>query len=324
MLIRIFTQNTRGLLLTYPFVAFGVLYLFTIAFPTHSPIVSAQYASEYWIPNWLHHTTSVVFLGGLMISLISWQLNLLFNNHELYFQPSYLVGLLSAIILSVVFARFPQWSWLMNQLLLAVGFNWTIQIFRQKRVFSAVFIGQLLVSTAICIYPQNTGLLLMIPAALMVNRPFDLKENAMAWVAAFTPFGYWLAWSYYYNQLDYWHFWSTFSTSFPFSKYLVSPLFWFSIVVSIFSLFSLFQKENRQTTKTQQAKNTLLILAMTTLISMVIAIMTQQPYTLFNFAIPFILISGYYWTHYRVSLLAPFLFYSWIIGLLLFAFNLIQ
>ena len=323
MLIRIFTQNTRGLLLTYPFISFGLLYLFTMVFPSHQGNFSPLYASEYWISEWMLTPSIVIFFGGIVISLISWQLNVLFNNHELYFQPSYLVGLLSSIVFAVLFARCPQWSWLISQLLIAIGFNWTIQIFRQKRVFSSIFLGQLFIGASTCIFPQHIALVLMIPIALLVNRPFDLKENIVAGIAAFIPLGYWLAWGYYYDQLSYWYGWATKSTDFPFSKYLISPLFWFTVVVFLFALLSLFQKENRQTTKTQQAKNTLFILTTTYSFSLLIAILAHQPFTLLNFSIPLILIAGYYWTHYRVSLLAPFLFYTWLIAFLLFGFNLI-
>jgi uncharacterized membrane protein len=155
------------------------------------------------------------------------------------------------------------------------------------------------------------------------SRPFDLKENLLAGIAAFIPLAYWLAWSYYYNQLSYWFGWAARSNDFPFSKYLTSPLFWFSLVVFLFAIFSLFQKENRQTTKTQQAKNTLFILTATCCISLLTAVLAHQPFTILNFSIPFILIAGYYWTHYRVSLLAPFLFYTWLIIFLLFGLNLI-
>jgi hypothetical protein len=40
--------------------------------------------------------------------------------------------------------------------------------------------------------------------------------------------------------------------------------------------------------------------------------------------IPYIMICGYYWTHYRVSLLSPIIFYSWLLIFILFGIHLIH
>ena len=90
------------------------------------------------------------------------------------------------------------------------------------------------------------------------------------------------------------------------------------------ALVGIFKKENRQTNKTQQAKNTLLIFLFSSILSGVICWSIQEPFTFYNFNLPFIVIVGYYWTHYRVSLMAPFLFYFWLLMYFLFAFEVIQ
>ena len=323
MLLRIFTQNNRGLSIAFPVIAFGIM-TFLFGFWPSSSSHSLTYASDYLFENFFESPLVKILLGGSVISIISWLLNNTFNNNELYFQPSYFIGILCVIILPFSFYHLQQWSWLISQFFIACGLQFGIQIFKQKRVFAFVFLAQIMFGTAMCLFPQNMGIMLMIPCTLLINRPANAKEILLSLFSFFFPLLYWISYAYLNNIENEWYFFCSLSQPLNGAKWFESIAFWMTILSLLLSITSLFKKENRQTTKTQQAKSTLIILFICVLIGFIVCVIIKEPFTAFNMCIPYIMICGYYWTHYRVSLLSPIIFYSWLLIFILFGIHLIH
>jgi len=323
MLLRYFTQNNRGLLFFYPIII-GLLSTALIYFLPSITHSSPLYASGYIFETQESSIWIFILVTVITATIFAGVVNKAFNSSELYFQPSFLVGFLSSIVFTISCIKIHSFSWSVAQLFLAFALFFSLQIQNQKRIYPSLFLAQISVGISICIFPQNIGFGLALTTTLLMNRSFSIKELLFSLFTIIIPLLYWLSYSFITDQLSDWFFWSKTPTTFPVNSLFSSIVFWVCSVCLLSSLVGIFKKENRQTNKTQQAKNTLLIFLFSSILSSLICWITHEPFTLYNFSLPFILIVGYYWTHYRVSLMAPFLFYLWIITHFLFAFEVIH
>ena len=323
MILRYFTQNHRGLLFFFP-VLIGLLSISLTYFLPPHPILTPQYASEYLFHFSPYSAWTYTFILFIIVTVCAAIVNAAFNNSELYFQPSFLVGFLSAVIFTISSFKLQSLSWVIAQLCLTLSLFFSLQIQNQKRIYPALFSAQIFIGISICIYPQNIGFAIALNTILLTNRSFSLKESLFSIIILMIPLIYWLSFCYLNDRMEEWFFWSKTHHAQPLQSIFSSMLFWISSVCLMSALVGIFKKENRQTNKTQQAKNTLLIFLFSSILSGVICWSIQEPFTFYNFNLPFIVIVGYYWTHYRVSLMAPFLFYFWLLMYFLFAFEVIQ
>jgi hypothetical protein len=323
MLLRLFTQNNRGLLLVYPLISVLVM-LLQWKLDETSPQTVVLYASDYIFNTGQNFGFLTFSLGILITACIAWLMNSAFNNSELYFQPSYLIGFLATLVFAVGFYKHPSLNCILSQLFLTIGLYFSLRIQNQKRIYSSVFLAQLSVGISICLFPQNIGFFIAIPMILILNRSFSFKELFFGIVISIIPLIYWISYSYLTNQMNDWFFWMHKKHDGETMNFLSSLFFWICSLSLGVSVLSIFKKESRQTNKTQQAKNTILLFLTSSLVSWAICYLIREPFTLYNFSLPFVMVAGYYWTHYRVSLLAPFVFYSWLLFLILFAFNFIH
>ncbi len=323
MILRIFTQNNRGLLFSYPlFTLILILCLY------HQMDVNSKssviYASDYIFRSIQNNILAKLSFCTLCVSILGWVVNSSFNISELYHQPSYLVGLISILFYSIISIVYPNANWIFSQVFLVIGLFHCLKISNQKRAYIPIFIAQISIGISICLYPQNIGYALWISLILMFNRNPNIKEHLLSISSIGIPLLYWWSYSYITDQTEFWYFWNPVRTHFSFLSLFQSFTFWSHIIIVIIAAFSLFKRENRQTNRTQQAKNCLLTLLLSGICGALACIIIDQPFSIYNLALPFIMLVGYHWTHYRVSLVAPLFFYSWMVIIILFGLNVIS
>lgn len=302
MILRTLTQNSALLLLTYPLTIFVILLCGWNEMIWHWAESNTQFP---WNLGWGILLSLGVFINAFLI-------NNLYNNNELYVQPSYLTGWIYCLGSSIAMVQFPNLQFWIGEFFFILSCYFSFQIFRQKRVFHLILLSALFGGIACLFHAIYLFIPIFILIGVNLTRPFSLKETALFIVGFFIPWIYFNA--YHFSSQDHVYWTPNFKLALQDSKPIhLQFQFWLYIVILLLSILGVLHKDDRQTNKTQQSKNLILLLVFSASITMLTWSIWNSPQQMPFFTAPWLLIWGHYWTHYRTSLLAPIFFYLWLI-----------
>jgi hypothetical protein len=302
MILRSFTQNSPLLPVVYPLV------IVLIILSGHQEL-------------WLHaKSTSLAWMSPLsiyfcFISILTFNAiltNQIYNRSELYHSPVFLTGLIYAIFSSIACVQTGNLMILIAQTFFIIGTHFSFSIFRQKKIAHFLFLAALFMGLATLIDEQYFTFILFLFFLALWNRPFSVKDITLVIIGFFTPMMYWNLWIWLTQH-------STDSSSFwPFHQVvntdtLPSPslTFTFTLIASVvLAVISLSHKEDRQSNKTVQSKQYLILFLTLSILANAVDYSLNQHFSIHDIVtLAPIFLLAQYWTHYRTSLLAPFVFY---------------
>jgi hypothetical protein len=280
---------------------------------------------ELWQNSAVYGMGPVMLISSsiLLICFNALLINLIYNRSELYHSPVYLTGLIYCILISVTTVQAGNITSLFAQTTLLIALYFAFSIFRQKKIAHYLFIASLFMGLSSLLDNYNTSFILLMLFLAIWNRPFSYKDVVLVFFGFITPLVYWFFWGWFHqNSMDFllWsnnqffhNQWSQ-TISLPFILTLI-----FSMALAVLSLS---HKEDRQSNKTGQSKQYIVLL----LIIAILAIGAQylldhQLKTQNVVSVAPIFLLSHYWTHYRTSLLSPFVFYIFLIVLVIEYFH---
>jgi hypothetical protein len=298
VILRTLTQNSGFLIGLYPITAAVMILCGWGEISCNWNLVNPNHA---WGESWLFLFWALVVFNSMMI-------NTVYNDNELFAQPSYLMGWIYSFFASIALVHFPQLEFWLGQSACILAFVFAFKVFRQKRAHHLILLSGLAAGLAFLLDTHTFIYPIVFLVAFNLSRPFSLRELGLLSVGFVLPGAYYWAFLFQYNLLDGWNF-SLQSTLTSGESLLHQWQFWIWILAVLLGLWGLMQKDDRQTNKTQHSKNFILLLVLlSSLYFIVISIFFHPNFILLPF-LPWILLVGHYWTHYRTSLLAPFIFY---------------
>ncbi|MEN9334778.1 MAG: hypothetical protein RLY35_1958 [Bacteroidota bacterium] len=302
MILRSFTQNSPLLPFTYPIVILLIL------------LSGYQELSEHAlnIPFVPLSPIALITAFSLLLSFNALLINSIYNRSELYHSPVYLTGLVYALFSSVIAVQTGNLKLVIAQSFALVALYFAFSIFRQKKIAHYLFLSSLFLGISILLDWHNFALVILLIVLSFWNRSFAIKDILLVIAGFITPTIYWILYHWLNlsstSLLDFWNLNPV--SSLPHS---VSPPLTFLIIFLIsivLALISLSHKEDRQSNKTVQSKQYLIMLLVLSAASNILQILFFQDLNLHDLlSLASILLLSQYWTHYRTSLLAPFVFY---------------
>ncbi len=311
MILRTLTQNSPLLLFAYPLTILIVLFSGITEITWHW---SQMYQDWNWNWGWFGLLFSIILSNSLLI-------NNLYNRNELYAQPAYLVGWLYALGSSIAIVQFPQIQYWVGELSFIAACHFLFQIFRQKRVYHLILLSTLFSGTAFLLNPLHFILPVIILVGINLTRPFSFRETMLLIIGFSLPWIYLSCYQYAQGFQEFWHLNGNIGL-YHFQKPLnLQFQFWLFLITVILGIFGVLHKDDRQTNKTQQSKNIILLLVLASSIVNIGWSIWNNPNQITLYTMPCLLIMGHYWTHYRTSLLSPIFFYLWLITSILVFFH---
>ena len=302
MILRSFTQNSPLLPLTYP-----IVIALTILSGQHELWLHSQNSFFAWM--------SGAYLNLAFIAILSinaFIANHIYNRSELYHSPAYLTGLIYAVFTSIACVQTGNLFQLLAQTGALISIYFAFSIFRQKKIAHQLFLSALFMGLSSLL----DEFYLLFPLVLIFlsiwNRPFSIKDLTLVIIGFFTPLLYWNSYKWLTafpsEQSFYWTFFKGFNS--PTSTPPSMPFILTLALAVVLAILSLSHKEDRQSNKTVQSKQYLVLLFVVSIAAMFMDYIFNHRLKI-NELVSFapILLLSHYWTHYRTSLLAPFVFY---------------
>ncbi len=302
MILRTLTQNSPLLLFAYPLTILLILFSGIDEMNWHW---TQSFPEWGWNWGWF----SLLFIVQMTSAFL---FNNLYNRNELYVQPSYLAGWIYALGSSIAMVQFPQLQYWLGELSLIVSCHFLFQIFRQKRVYHLILLSTLFAGIAFLLNPLFFFLPIVIIVGINLTRPFSIRETMLLIIGFCLPWVYLTCYQYAQGNAELWILRSNIGLHHSERPLHMQFQFWLFSLIVILGIFGLLHKDDRQTNKTQQSKNIILLLVLSSTIVNIGWSIWNNPMQISLFTMPWLLIWGHYWTHYRTSLLAPIFFYLWL------------
>lgn len=252
----------------------------------------------------------VLIITGALLS------NLIFNRHEFNNAPTFVPGLLYAIISVCLCLIKINLAALTANVAVIVGINRLMEVFRQSNALSAYFKAAFWLGLGALAFPPYVMLLPGMMLSIVNTRTFNWREHTLTVIAFGTPFLYWLVWMFWTDRLDALILFRK-TISFNPPKGLLS---WndpyalgFAIVLGIsflLALRSFIFLSDRSSNQARNVKRIFLIMTLFILGSAGFALIFMDVFLPEVAILPVTFIIGNWFTNYRFSLFAPFMFYA--------------
>ncbi len=278
------------------------------------PVVNCGFPADdlfHWIylsPVAIVITTMLLILGGAMLA------NTVFNKHEFYNVPVYVPALLYSMLgTSIGLIQLSLPALLANIFLLA-GLNKHLRIFRQSRVLAEYFESGFWYGLAAVFFPPYLLLIAGLWVTTFVMRAFHWREHLLPVVSFCVPMLYWIVWKYWQGELNQLVlFYKTFTydaKSYFFNFNAITTLFALTAAGSFIGALPRYTfLSDRASNKARGVKNIFLIMALCMIICMFMGYVLILKWILMTVLLPLAFVIGYWFTNYRYSLIAPFVFY---------------
>ena len=302
MILRTLTQNSPLLLFAYPLTILLILFSGVDEMKWHW---TQSFPEWGWNWGWF----SLLFIVQMTNAFL---FNNLYNRNELYAQPSYLAGWIYAVGSSIAMVQFPQLQYWLGELSLIVSCHFLLLIFRQKRVYHLILLSTIFAGITFLLNPLFIFLPIIIGIGINLTRPFSIRETMLLLIGFCLPWIYLTCFQYTQGNAQFWTLQTTIGLQHSERPLQLQFQFWLFCLIVVLGIFGLLHKDDRQTNKTQQSKNIILLLVLSSTIVNIGWSIWSSPMQISLFTMPWLLIWGHYWTHYRTSLLAPIFFYIWL------------
>lgn len=253
-------------------------------------------------------TTFALILGGAILA------NLVFNKHEFYNIPVYVPALLYGMFgtsLALIQLSIPA---LMANIFVLAGLNKHLRIFRQSRVLAEYFESGFWYGMAAVFFPPYLLLIAGLWITTLFMRTFHWREHLLPIISFCVPFIYWIVWKYWQNDLDDLVLFNkifTYDASFFFNQFQKFNLLFLLIAGLTFigALPRYTFLSDRASNKARSVKNIFLTMAISMILCMVAGYFLILKWILLAALLPLTFVIGHWFTNYRYSLIAPFVFY---------------
>ncbi len=317
MLLRQFSSRQPFLVIIGPvlsmFVLFPAYYFGLLHFS------STSFPLDQWLKGWEHIPWLLVTVASGLIFLGSLVINLIFNRHEFNLAPSYVPSFLYAILstsLAMVEVSIPN---LLANLFVIVGLNKQFEVWRQNRAIAEYFVASFCYGLAALAFPPFIWLSPGMALAVMNTRSFHWREHFLSIVAFVTPFVYWWSYLFFIDRLD---TLILFRTVFSFNApegpdWNNNYILFFGIMIGLtflFALRSFIFLSDRSSNRARSVKRIFLIMSIAMIGSGVFSYFILHEVTPGVILLPLGIVAGNWFTNYRYSLIAPFMFYGLILS----------
>jgi hypothetical protein len=314
MILRQFVSNSPFLLVNAPLIAGGVL-------------IPAGYAGslrvqELAVPGdalfgWcMGQLPLCAVMATVLITASAWLMNAIFNRYEFYsaavFAPSLLctTGLVAG---SLPALNLPA---LLAFLLVLISLHRLLGVHRQPVVLRTCFESAFFAGLAALTYPPALGTLAGLVMALALARRFNWREFAMLVLGYSVPFVYWLVYKFWFRQTDRMYL---FVKSHD-RKALAAQLFsadsiWFMaslLAVLLMALPRYYFPGERLSNRSHNTRRVFMALALTYALAVPASVVLQGAWSVSPAVLVFAVVAAAWFSNYRFSLLAPFVFYAWL------------
>jgi len=311
MILRAFSSNRPVLLLALPVLAGALAWPLLVSGPI--PTMASQYRVDRMLEGqWFAGAPLIISLVCLLLGSI--QVNRLFNRHEFHDSPTYIPSLIYFVSgIGLLFLQFSPSVYIAN-LFVILGLHPLLSVYRQQRVLSEYFRAGLGMGMAALIFPPYTSLLAALWVCIIYTRAFNWREHLLSLIGFGIPFLYWVSYAYYtgtYNNIVLFHLeFGVDKANGWLHEGWVTRAFVISLALSfLLALPRYLFLSQRSTNKARNVKTVFFILG----IGLISSIFTSHTFSgkwlISGWMLPLAIVSGYWYTNYRYSLVAPVVFY---------------
>jgi Family of unknown function (DUF6427) len=313
MLLRQFSSNRPLALALLPVLA--VLVAMPLFWDKGMPIKTFGFPIDVFtgyltVAPWISGLAVVVliFSGGLLC-------NMVFNRNEFYTSPTYMPSFMYIMIAGTLLTYDHAVSLLVANLFLLLGLSSVLEVFRQTRVLSEYFQAGFWMGIAALVYPPYVTVVLGLWVSIFFTRAFNWREHMAMLLAFGTPFLYWVVWKFYWNQLS---SLVLFYNEISFDhRAPIETLDWtdrvFLISVGIALIVAIPRflfSGGSGSNKSRNVRAVFFIVSVSLFASVLVSGLWLGQWVVSGSLIPMTFILGYWFANYRVSLIAPFVFYG--------------
>jgi|GEM_PF-670432 len=313
MILRSLASNQPYTLLYIPIVGCGAL--LPVLLGGHFIIANTNFPVDYWFKGLysnqllLNIAVLALVLGGAILA------NYVFNKHEFLNIPVFVPGFIytiSSVGLALIQLSIPA---LVANIFVLLALNRHLAVFRQQRVLTYYFESAFWYGMAAVLFPPYALLIAGMFLAILITRAFQWRELLLPLLAFSIPFLYWMVWLYIndglqnvvlFNKEVSWDAVQYFSLlTWPQRAFLLA-----CGTTLIAGLPRYLFLSDRETNKSKSVKTVFLTMGITMVISFVLGYFLILKWILLALVLPMTFISGYWFSNYRYSFIAPFVFYS--------------
>ena len=325
MILRSLASNQPYTLIYTPIAIVGLL--FPLMSGANIAIADTHFPMDSWLAP-LYPFPKIVF--GILVAVIglgAWIANHVFNKHEFLnvpvFVPAFLYGV-AAAGWSLIEISIPLW---VASIFVLLGLNRHLEVFRQQRVLSFYFESAFCYGLAGVVFPPFVILLPGMLIAVLVIRAFQWRELLIPLIAFAVPFLYWMAWMFIFHDSTQWVLFFKAATwdspSFwPYQHWTEKTFAIACVCVWVAALPRYLFPSDRGSNKSKGVKNVLFIMALTLLCAIGVGYFLLDRWMLGVGVIPIVFITGYWFSNYRYSFIAPFFFYAFCLSALILSLRL--
>jgi hypothetical protein len=317
MILRALASNQPYTLITLPLVTVGLMFpLFRVSnwnvVDTKFPMDSVFFP-YYSSPAIILTILFVLILGGAMLA------NRVFNKHEFLNVPVFVPAFtyaMSASALCLIQMSIPA---LLANIFILLGLQRHLTIHRQPRVLTYAFESAFWYGMAAVVFPPYIVLLAGMLVAVLISRAFHWREILIPILSFGVPFLYWVVWMYVFDYHDHiilfqktvsWDNIQYFSLlSWPEKLFVIATFIVFVAALPRYLILS-----ERGTNKAKNVKHVFLIIALSIIASLIVGYLLLFKWVLLTAVVPLAFIAGYWFSNYRYSFLAPFVFYLYCVA----------
>lgn len=268
----------------------------------------------------------LVFGAWLLVIAGALLSNFTFNRNEFHTAPTFLPGLLYALVasaLSLVQISMPA---LLANLAVLVGVNVLLPVYRQPRALAEYFSAGFWFGLAALTFPPYLSLLAALIVAVVYTRAFNWREHLVSILGFGSPFLYWVCWKFWWNDMGnliLFHATVTYDdVPMVGAEVWVQRVFLTLIALTlVLALTRYLFVSDRVNNKVRIVKVVFFLVALALLSSHILSVQLCTQWLVAPIIIPVTFLGGYWYTNYRFSLVAPFMFYALLVCALLVAFN---
>lgn len=197
MIIKIFKSNNPAAAFLVPLVTAifwftGYLFSDLTITPPDFGFYFYKTINEYFA----FHRLFEVIIGIILVSTQAILLNRIFNQNDFYERNIFLPSLLYIVLMSSAPNSFFVSPLLVGNTFLIIGFSYIYQLRRQMDAKNTIFKTALYMGIASCFYPPYALYIITVFVALMIIRPFVLREYIISIIGFCIPWCYLLSFTF--------------------------------------------------------------------------------------------------------------------------------
>jgi hypothetical protein len=312
MILRQFASNQPYVMIGVPVVISAML---APALYTGLPLIDADFPADQFFAGLYQNNTLVVLMAMALIAAGSFLINYIFNRNEFYNTPSFVPALMYALLGCTSSLYQISLPVLLSNLFFLVGIGRQLSVFRQTKAISEYFECGFWLGMAAVFFPPFLALAAGLWFSILYTRAFSWREHLLPILAFGVPFLYWLVYKYWFNELgDLILFRKviTFDTT-----NLVAGMNWYSKVfyasvgvAFVLALPRFLFLADRSSNRARNVKNTFVVMSLAAIAAFGLGYFLVLKWIIGALLIPTAMVTGYWFTNYRYSLAAPFVFYT--------------